>query len=155
AVGREYEQPRLRGVVDQDQKLVESSRAGSAQSGGAAVSVHHSAPEVPDVRSSAADRPPVAAPGKGSRQDASPSVAVEGVTSLAEPAPPPPGKASPAAPDLDADGAVPAAWKPGDVVLDLYEVKQAFEGGGMGLVYRVHHRGLNVDLAVKGPRPDY
>ena len=48
-----------------------------------------------------------------------------------------------------------AEWQVGDVILDLYEVKQFYEGGGMGLVYRVHHRGWNMDLAVKSPRRDY
>ena len=46
-------------------------------------------------------------------------------------------------------------WKVGDLILDLYEVKHVFEGGGMGLVYRVHHHGWNTDLAVKSPRSDY
>jgi serine/threonine protein kinase len=46
-------------------------------------------------------------------------------------------------------------WKVGDVILDLYEVKQIHEGGGMGLVDRVHHRGWNMDLAVKSPRSSY
>jgi serine/threonine protein kinase len=50
---------------------------------------------------------------------------------------------------------VAAEWKVGDVILDLYEVKQIHEGGGMGLVYRVHHRGWNMDLAVKSPRAEY
>ena len=50
---------------------------------------------------------------------------------------------------------VACGWKVGDVILDLYEVKQIHEGGGMGLVYRVHHRGWNTDLAVKSPRSDY
>ena len=50
---------------------------------------------------------------------------------------------------------VAAEWKVGDVILDLYEVKHIHEGGGMGLVYRVHHRGWNMDLAVKIPRSDY
>jgi WD40 repeat protein len=50
---------------------------------------------------------------------------------------------------------VTAEWQVGDVILDLYEVKHVFEGGGMGLVYRVHHRGWNTDLAVKSPRSDY
>ncbi|MSR64889.1 MAG: hypothetical protein EXS18_03810 [Verrucomicrobiae bacterium] len=49
----------------------------------------------------------------------------------------------------------PATWKVGDVILDLYEVKQVHEGGNMGLVYRVHHKGWNMDLAVKSPRPEY
>ncbi len=55
-------------------------------------------------------------------------------------------------PDSDT---VPAIWEVGDVILDLYEVKQVFTGGGMGLVYRVHHRGWNMDLAVKSPRPEF
>ena len=54
-----------------------------------------------------------------------------------------------------AEAQVAAEWKVGDVILDLYEVKHVFEGGGMGLVYRVHHRGWNTDLAVKSPRSDY
>lgn len=50
---------------------------------------------------------------------------------------------------------IPAEWKVGDVILDLYEVKQIHQSGGMGLVYRVHHRGWNMDLAVKSPRLGY
>ncbi|AVT33666.1 hypothetical protein C6361_34220 [Plantactinospora sp. BC1] len=45
-------------------------------------------------------------------------------------------------------------WRPGDVVLDLYEVRGVIHSGGMGLVYRVYHRGWNVELAVKVPRPE-
>jgi WD40 repeat protein/serine/threonine protein kinase len=54
-----------------------------------------------------------------------------------------------------AEAQVAAEWKVGDVILDLYEVKEIHEGGGMGLVYRVHHRGWNMDLAVKSPRKNY
>ncbi len=50
---------------------------------------------------------------------------------------------------------VPPVWQVGDVILDLYEVKQIFTGGGMGLVYRVHHRDWAMDLAVKSPRPEF
>jgi WD40 repeat protein/serine/threonine protein kinase len=50
---------------------------------------------------------------------------------------------------------VPETWERGDVICDLYEVREVFTGGGMGLVYRVRHRGWNVDLAVKCPRPEY
>jgi WD40 repeat protein/serine/threonine protein kinase len=53
------------------------------------------------------------------------------------------------------EDSVAAVWKPGDVILDLYEVQQVFTGGGMGLVYKVRHRGWNLDLAVKSPRPEY
>ena len=34
---------------------------------------------------------------------------------------------------------VPLEWNIGDVILDLYEVKDIHKGGGMGLVYRAHH----------------
>jgi WD40 repeat protein/serine/threonine protein kinase len=54
-----------------------------------------------------------------------------------------------------AEARVAVEWKVGDVILDLYEVTQIHEGGGMGLVYRVHHRSWNTDLAVKSPRGDY
>jgi WD40 repeat protein/serine/threonine protein kinase len=45
-------------------------------------------------------------------------------------------------------------WAVGDVVADLYEVVDVVRTGGMGLVYRVRHRGWWVELAMKVPRPD-
>jgi WD40 repeat protein/serine/threonine protein kinase len=48
---------------------------------------------------------------------------------------------------------VPADWSPGQVILDLYEVTRLLGEGGMGKVYQVHHRGWNIDLAVKSPKP--
>ena len=42
-------------------------------------------------------------------------------------------------------------WNVGDVVLGLYEVTDVLGQGGMGRVYRVRHRGWDVDLAVKVP----
>jgi WD40 repeat protein/serine/threonine protein kinase len=54
---------------------------------------------------------------------------------------------------IASDG-VPLDWNPGDVILDLYEVKGQIGVGGMGKVYRVHHRGWGMDLAVKSPRPE-
>ncbi len=48
---------------------------------------------------------------------------------------------------------VPSEWKEGDVILDLYEVKGTLGRGGMGAVYRVHHKKWNLDLAVKTPLP--
>jgi len=54
-------------------------------------------------------------------------------------------------------------WNVGDVILDVYEVKRINGGegqakhyaeGGMGVVYRVHHRGWDLDLAVKSPKPE-
>jgi WD40 repeat protein/serine/threonine protein kinase len=56
-----------------------------------------------------------------------------------------------AAPQVTTRGGV--AWNAGDVVLGLYEVKGVLGEGGMGRVYRVHHRGWNLDLAVKAPLP--
>jgi tetratricopeptide (TPR) repeat protein len=44
-------------------------------------------------------------------------------------------------------------WEKGEVILDLYEVQKVVRSGGMGLVYRVYHRGWDVELAVKTPRP--
>ncbi|WP_062992063.1 protein kinase domain-containing protein [Nocardia anaemiae] len=45
-------------------------------------------------------------------------------------------------------------WRAGDVVADLYEVREVIESGALGLVYRVWHRGWNAELAVKVPRPE-
>lgn len=45
-------------------------------------------------------------------------------------------------------------WRPGEVVLGLYEVLDVVHSGGMGVVHRVRHRGWRVDLAVKTPRPE-
>ena len=44
-------------------------------------------------------------------------------------------------------------WRPGDVILNLYEVIGVLGEGGMGTVYKVRHRGWNMDLAVKSPKP--
>ena len=49
---------------------------------------------------------------------------------------------------------VPIEWHVGDLILDIYEVCDIFTTGGMGNVYRVHHRGWNIDLAVKSPKPE-
>ncbi len=46
------------------------------------------------------------------------------------------------------------SWHVGGVILDQYEVIGILGEGGMGIVYKVHHRGWNVDLAVKSPRLD-
>ena len=52
-----------------------------------------------------------------------------------------------------AEDNVPEVWKPGDVILDLYEVQKVLGEGGFGQVLKVHHRGWNKDLAVKSPKP--
>jgi len=46
----------------------------------------------------------------------------------------------------------PAEWQVGDVILDLYEITALLGEGGMGKVFRAHHRGWNLDLAVKCPK---
>jgi len=48
----------------------------------------------------------------------------------------------------------PGEWKIGQVLMDLYEVTGLLGKGGMGKVYKVHHRGWDLDLAVKCPRLD-
>jgi predicted Zn finger-like uncharacterized protein len=59
------------------------------------------------------------------------------------------------------EGDVPLVWNVGDVILGVYVVKRLegkkgrekhFAEGGMGLVYRVFHRGWDLDLAVKSPK---
>ncbi len=51
-------------------------------------------------------------------------------------------------------GGVATEWKPGDVLMDLYEVKSVLGEGSFGKVFRVHHRGWQMDLAVKSPTLD-
>jgi len=47
---------------------------------------------------------------------------------------------------------IPFEWGMGDIILDTYEVNGVLGEGGMGKVYKVHHRAWNVDIAVKTPR---
>jgi WD40 repeat protein/serine/threonine protein kinase len=42
-------------------------------------------------------------------------------------------------------------WNIGDTILDLYQVTDILGEGGFGKVYKVHHHGWNVDLAMKIP----
>ena len=53
-----------------------------------------------------------------------------------------------------AEDTVAIEWNPSDVILDTYEVQEVLGEGGMGKVFKVHHRSWNADLAVKCPRPD-
>ncbi|GAA4381576.1 hypothetical protein GCM10023088_46210 [Actinomadura verrucosospora] len=71
--------------------------------------------------------------------------------SVYRPPPPAPTLVDPAT-SAAADG-VPEEWAVGDRILDLYEVRELYGDGGMGLVYRVRHLGWDIDLAVKCPRP--
>jgi WD40 repeat protein len=70
---------------------------------------------------------------------------------MPEAPPPAPGAASPTVAEQVPPTAGPREWRTGDVVLGLYEVAGLLGQGGMGRVYRVHHRGWGVDLAVKVP----
>lgn len=47
---------------------------------------------------------------------------------------------------------VPVEWHRGDLILGLYEVRDIFTGGATAIVYRVYHRGWNIELAVKSPK---
>lgn len=44
-------------------------------------------------------------------------------------------------------------FHPGDQLLDTYRIESEAFQGGMGAVWRVHHTGWNVDLAMKRPKP--
>lgn len=50
---------------------------------------------------------------------------------------------------------VPTEWQIGDYILETYQVTDILGIGGMGKVYKVHHLGWNVDLAVKSPHPKF
>ena len=56
------------------------------------------------------------------------------------------------------DGGIPLEWQPGDLILDLYEIRPFGDGtpfleGGMGRVNCAWHRGWNRILAVKSVKP--
>ena len=44
------------------------------------------------------------------------------------------------------------AWAVGGTIDDTYRIDQVFDGGGMGLVYRVRHLGWDTEMAMKVPR---
>lgn len=44
--------------------------------------------------------------------------------------------------------------RPGNMLLGIYRVESDAVKGGMGAVWRVHHTGWDVDLAMKRPRPE-
>ena len=51
----------------------------------------------------------------------------------------------------DAD-TIPFMWEKGDLLMELYDVRDELGRGGMGVVHRVHHRGWGIDVAVKSPK---
>jgi serine/threonine protein kinase len=57
--------------------------------------------------------------------------------------------------EFPTEASVPLEWQQGDRLVDLYEVRGTLGAGAMGTVYRVHHLGWDVDLAVKCPQPSF
>jgi WD40 repeat protein/serine/threonine protein kinase/DNA-directed RNA polymerase subunit RPC12/RpoP len=55
--------------------------------------------------------------------------------------------------ESEEEAAVSLDWVDGDVILGIYEVRGLLGEGGMGKVYKAHHLGWDVDIAVKSPRP--
>ena len=53
----------------------------------------------------------------------------------------------------DADARENITIQKGETILDTYRVESDAIEGGMGSVWRVHHTGWNVDLAMKRPQP--
>lgn len=49
---------------------------------------------------------------------------------------------------------VPTVWHPGQLIMNTYAVQQILGQGAFGTVYKVHHLGWEVELAVKTPNPE-
>ena len=77
----------------------------------------------------------------------------EGSTSSPKASPTAAPKPSASERELGEDG-VPKVWQSGDVILDLYEITSVLGEGGMGTVFKAHHKGWNRELAVKSPKPE-
>jgi serine/threonine protein kinase len=55
--------------------------------------------------------------------------------------------------DAIKDAAVLPEWRPGDILLDRYQVEKVFSGA-MGKVYIAEHLGWKIQVAIKAPRPE-
>ena len=65
-----------------------------------------------------------------------------------------PGQKAPAPVRTEIDVALDkSVWKVGDTIEGKYDVTAIAGQGGMGVVYKVHHREWNIDMAVKTPLP--
>ena len=65
---------------------------------------------------------------------------------------------------VQAEAAVASEWRPGDIILELYEVRPITTGfgaavrehdyleGGLGRIYKVYHRSWHREMAVKTPQ---
>jgi predicted Zn finger-like uncharacterized protein len=126
-------------------KLVRCSRCGTRFPVGVTVAAATPAPTMPEP-------PPPAAPAPTVYEASRPSPAVPAATVAEGSAALAPGAPVPTVAEAGSPApAGPREWRTGDVVLGLYEVAGLLGQGGMGRVYRVHHRGWGVDLAVKVP----
>jgi WD40 repeat protein len=88
--------------------------------------------------------------------DADVVAATEAEAGAMAPTAPEAGPLAPTLPEAEEAASVArpgVSWRPGDVVLGLYEVAGVLGEGGMGRVYRVRHRAWGLDLAVKVPLP--
>jgi WD40 repeat protein len=109
-------------------------------------------PPAPALTMPEPSRPaPVAGPAPTVAEVSAPRPPGVPILTMPEAPPPRPGAALPTAAEAAPAAAGPREWRTGDVVLGLYEVAGLLGQGGMGRVYRVHHRGWGVDLAVKVP----
>jgi WD40 repeat protein/serine/threonine protein kinase len=66
---------------------------------------------------------------------------------------PPVGPGDRSVPRVFKENEVPVHWRKGDLLMELYEVRDTLGEGGMGVVYQVYHRGWGRTLAVKSPSP--
>ena len=57
--------------------------------------------------------------------------------------------------DLQSDSISQEVVAKGDTLLDTYKVVSDIMKGGMGSVWKVHHKSWNTDLAMKRPQPKY
>jgi len=114
--------------------------AGRTEPGAAAVPEPEPAPTVPELSPKA-----VAVAASATGEDLPAPTVAEARASVAD-APPTVGEAG----DY-AQTAGSLSWEPGQLVLGLYEVVGLLGQGGMGRVYRVRHRGWQLDLALKVP----
>jgi serine/threonine protein kinase len=46
-------------------------------------------------------------------------------------------------------------FRAGNSIEHIYQFKEVYEGGGMGMVYRAHHIAWDIDVAIKHPRPNF
>lgn len=58
-------------------------------------------------------------------------------------------------PDKETLKKLTAGFKPGDVIVNRYEVQKMLGRGGMGMVYLVHDREMNQSMALKTLLPQY